>query len=178
VPYARELWLPLVWFLLPPIEAAVPPPNETEKLLTRLEAEIKRLEAEYNMFFAGRLPKPPWETRSRVEALIKTIDSLARPEFRRPFRFATLQARYAAFVDLWDRGLRRPARKAAGVRSVHLKAGKTEEPSRPRIACCSSRPFAIPMGEMDKLHDLYESLADARRQAGSIRCRFTSSPNW
>ena len=36
-----------------------------------LEAELKRLEAEYNMFFAGRLPRPPWETRGRVEALVK-----------------------------------------------------------------------------------------------------------
>ena len=30
----------------------------------RLEADLKQLEAEYNMFFAGRLPKPPWETRA------------------------------------------------------------------------------------------------------------------
>ena len=29
-----------------------------------LEAEIRRLEAEYNMFFAGRLPRLPWETRA------------------------------------------------------------------------------------------------------------------
>ena len=36
-----------------------------------LEAEVKRLEGEYNMFFAGRLPRPPWETRSRVNALMK-----------------------------------------------------------------------------------------------------------
>jgi len=36
-----------------------------------LESELKRLEAEYNMFFAGRLPRPPWETRARVDALMK-----------------------------------------------------------------------------------------------------------
>jgi len=37
-------------------------------------ADIKRLEAEYNMFFAGRLPRPPWETRNRVGAMIKRYD--------------------------------------------------------------------------------------------------------
>ncbi len=40
----------------------------------RRSRRIKRLEAEYNMFFAGRLPRPPWETRGRVEALIKRHD--------------------------------------------------------------------------------------------------------
>ena len=35
--------------------------TDLQKDLLTLAAEIKRLEAEYNMFFAGRLPRPPWE---------------------------------------------------------------------------------------------------------------------
>ena len=46
----------------------MPPISEIERDMQRLEASIRQLEAEYNMFFAGRLPKPPWETRNRVEA--------------------------------------------------------------------------------------------------------------
>jgi hypothetical protein len=30
---------------------------DVDRELTTLEAELKRLEAEYNMFFAGRLPR-------------------------------------------------------------------------------------------------------------------------
>ena len=45
------------------------PPSEIDRDITRLEADLKQLEAEYNMFFSGRLPKPPWETRARVDAL-------------------------------------------------------------------------------------------------------------
>ena len=37
--------------------------TDIKKDLMTLEADLKRLEAEYNMFFAGRLPRPPWETR-------------------------------------------------------------------------------------------------------------------
>ena len=44
--------------------------SDLDRELEILEAEMKRLEAEYNMFFAGRLPRPPWETRSRVEKMI------------------------------------------------------------------------------------------------------------
>jgi len=43
-------------------------PSTIERDLQRLEAELKQLEAEYNMFFSGRLPKPPWETTSRTRA--------------------------------------------------------------------------------------------------------------
>lgn len=45
-------------------------PSEMDRNLSRLESELKLLEAEYNMFFSGRLPKPPWETRARVSALV------------------------------------------------------------------------------------------------------------
>ena len=143
----------------------MPPPNETEKHLTRLEGEIKRLEAEYNMFFAGRLPKPPWETRSRVDNLIKTIDRTHMQNFGDRFRFSTLQARYSAFVDLWDRGMRAKEEGRPGP-FTHLKAEKAsaEKPPPDRVVFVAA--FRDPMAEMDKLHDLYDSLADARRQLG------------
>ena len=81
-------------------------PTEIERGLQILEAELKRLEAEYNMYFAGRLPRPPWETRNRVDAIIKQYDRAYIQNYGDRFRFSTLQSRYASFVDLWDRGLR------------------------------------------------------------------------
>jgi len=50
------------------------PKSEFEQQMIYLEAEIRRLEAEFNMFFAGRLPRPPWETRAKVNALVKKHD--------------------------------------------------------------------------------------------------------
>lgn len=50
------------------------PISEFERELQRLEVELKKLETEYNQYFAGRLPRPPWETRSKVEALVKQHD--------------------------------------------------------------------------------------------------------
>ena len=140
-------------------------PPSIDKDLTRLEGELKQLEAEYNMFFSGRLPKPPWETRARVEALVKQYDRAYIPNTGDRFRFSTLQSRFATFIDLWDRGQRareegrpgpfmhqRPAKesekKGAGDRIVHVSA------------------FRDPVREIDKLTELYESLAEARREVG------------
>ena len=141
------------------------PVTQVERDLNRLEAELKRLEAEYNMFFAGRLPKPPWETRGRVDTLVKQYDRAHIQNYGDRFRFLSLQARFAAFVDLWDRGLR--AREEG--RSGPFAPPRTPDarPRRPDDRIVYVAAFRDPMQEMDKLHDLYNSLAEARREVGA-----------
>ena len=77
-----------------------------EELGTDDEAEIRRLETEYNMYFSGRLRTPPWDTRRRVDEMIKQFDRAYIPNYGERFRFTTLQSRAAKLAELWDRGLR------------------------------------------------------------------------
>lgn len=141
------------------------PPSAIDRDLTRLEAELKQLEAEYNMFFAGRLPKPPWQTRAGVEALVKQLDRGHISNTGDRFRFTTLQSRYATFIDLWDRGLR--AREEGRPGPFPQKRAPTEpEKKRPEDRIVHVSSFRDPVREIDKLTDLYESLADARREVG------------
>lgn len=136
-----------------------------ERDLQRLEADLKQLEAEYNMFFSGRLPKPPLETRARVEALVKQHDRAHITNTGDRFRFLTLQSRFAAFIDLWDRGLRA---REEGRPGPFVKQRSAREPEKrgpeDRILHVSS--FRDPVREIDKLTELYESLAVARREVG------------
>jgi len=140
-------------------------PTETERDLQRLEASLRQLEAEYNMFFSGRLPKPPWETRSRVEALVKQYDRAYIQNYGDRFRFTTLQSRFAAFVDLWDRGLRAREEGRAGP-FPQKRSDKAPEPQPPSDRIVHVAAFRDPLKEMDKLHDLYNSLVEARREVG------------
>jgi hypothetical protein len=141
------------------------PPSTIDRDLTRLETDLKQLEAEYNMFFAGRLPKPPWETRARVEALVKQFDRGHIPNTGDRFRFTTLQSRYATFIDLWDRGLRaREEGRPGPFTKKHTPAEVVKKGPENRILHVSS--FRDPVREIDKLTDLYESLAEARREVG------------
>ena len=141
------------------------PPSSVDRDLTRLEADLKQLEAEYNMFFAGRLPTPPWETRARVEALVKQVDRGQIPNTGDRFRFTTLQSRFAAFIDLWDRALR--AREEGRPGPLPQKRAPLEpEKKRPEDRIVHVSSFRDPVREIDKLTDLYESLAEARREIG------------
>ena len=71
--------------------------------LQQLSVDLKQLEAEYNMFFAGRLARPPLETRRRVEAVFRRWGRRRLERSADRFRFETLQSRFAAFAKLWDR---------------------------------------------------------------------------
>jgi hypothetical protein len=144
----------------------VPEPlTDVPRELALLESELKRLEAEYNMFFAGRLPRPPWETRTRVEAMVKRLDRARLSNYGERFRFTTLQSRYATFVDLWDRGLRaREEGRPGPFAQPQRPAERTPPKSNDRIMHVTT--FTDPLREMDKLHDLYDSLAEARREVG------------
>lgn len=80
-----------------------PPKSDFEKQMHYLEAELRRLEAEFNMFFAGRLPRPPWETKTKVATLIKKHDQSYIRNTADRFRFETLQNRFYKYIELVDR---------------------------------------------------------------------------
>ena len=138
--------------------------TDLQKDLLTLAAEIKRLEAEYNMFFAGRLPRPPWEARGRVEAMIKRHDRGHISSTSDRFRFEMLQARFQKMIEVWDRGLRA---REDGRPGPFAKP----RPQAPRAEADSSKVLHVtalrdPLREMDKVHALYDSLMEARRGLG------------
>ena len=141
-----------------------PPLKNVDKDLKKLEADLKQLEAEYNMYFAGRLPKPPWETRARVETQVKTLDRAYIQSFADRFRFQTIQARYNTCIDLWDRGLR--AREEGRPGPFAQPRPKELEKKGPEDRVVHVASFKDPVREIDKLTELYESLADAKNELG------------
>jgi hypothetical protein len=143
-----------------------PAPSEFERDLQQLAVDLRRLEGEYNMFFAGRKARPPHETRSRVEGLLKRLERAPLESVAQRFRLQTLQARYATFAELWERNMR--GREEG-------RASATPQRSRERVAPDSSAGTTTlvhevrvtdPAREMDRIEALYESLMDARRAAG------------
>jgi hypothetical protein len=140
--------------------------SEVQKDLQTLTTELKRLEAEYNGFFAGRQARPPLETRRRVEALIKRWDRGVIDTSVDRFRFQTLQTRYATFVELWDRGQRAREEGRPGPFAHPPTKEVPSKPTQPESRILHVTAFRDPMHEMDKLHSLYDSLMDARREIG------------
>jgi hypothetical protein len=207
-----------------------PPLSQFDREMHALEAEMKRLEAEYTMFFAGRLPRLPWERKARVEMLIKTHDRVETRNTADRFRFQTMQARFVKFLELWDRQLRdreesgrsKPKRsrapaapaepaqaepsappaspestteaptdsRAASIPAAAAAASPPAPASEPRATRKRHAPTKPPTpdpaaerelhvmklhatsSESDRVKELYERLAEAKRQVGETPLPF------
>jgi hypothetical protein len=161
-----------------------PPRSDFDRELHMLEAELKRLEAEYNQFFAGRLPRLPWDQRTRVEAMMKRFDRMHIQNTGDRFRFQTIQSRWASFNELWERQLkaqetgRRVGVPRGGARPPSAPPPPQSAPSpppppeqpRPREVTVTS--ISDPGKQGDRLAALYEQLTAARREAGEKPVEF------
>jgi hypothetical protein len=148
------------------------PNADLTRELTVLETEIKKLETEYNMYFAGRLARPPWETRSRVEGLVKRLDRTNITNYGIRFRFTTLQTRFNRFLDLWDRALRAREEGRRGPLSYAQQPAEPPKPERIQDRIVAVTTLTDPTAEGDKLQNLYKGLMEARQQAGQERIPF------
>ena len=147
------------------------PTAEYNRELTALESDLKRLETEYNMYFAGRLKRPPWETRSRVEATVKRLDRTHINNYGVRFRFTTLQTRMNRFLDLWDRALRAREEGRPGP-LMHPRQTEPPKPDRVEDGVRKVETFHDPISEADKVRALYESFVKARQEAGQERVAY------
>ena len=148
------------------------------------------------MFFAGQLPRPPLETRSKVENLLRRYDRAYIQSYADRFRLNTLQARFSAFTQLWDRGLRAREEGRPGPYMPSAREGGAQPPgplpeapeqgapaemppaalphpvpvtaSAPRqVPSAVNVTVADPGQEAEKLRALYQALVEARRQTGN-----------
>jgi hypothetical protein len=160
-----------------------PPKSEFEKHMQHLDAEIRRLEAEYNMFFAGRLPRPPFETKNRVHALVKKHDNSFIRNTADRFRFESLQTRYYKFIELVEKqmtarelgrpGIGRPV-KAPPAPAAPQALSAPKAPSAPQAPPAPKAPGAaesvVKFGKTDdagaRAKELYEQLAAAKKKVG------------
>lgn len=155
--------------------------KDIERDIDRLETNLKKLETEYNLFFAGRLAKAPWETRAKVEAEVKKLERTPIQHTATRFRFTTVQARFVALVELWERTQRSKEEGRAlpsGGRKIDTPAGT---PAAAPLMGHVQRPgedvrFGVtlhePHRERHAVTALYDALSAARREVGAADVPF------
>ncbi len=140
--------------------------------ITLLETELKRLETEYGMYFAGRLKRPPLETRARVENMAKQIDRLPISNYGVRFRFTALQTRLSRFLDLWDRAMRAREEGRPGPFMQPQRTDVEAPPPKVSDRIVSVATIGDPTRDAEKMQELYRGLMEAREQAGQPRIGF------
>lgn len=137
-----------------------PSPDEQ---LTRLEEDIRRLRIEFDIFFNGAAKRPPYETKGRVETLLKRLGDDRTLTFAQRFRYNSLAARYNAFRDLWRRTMQGREEGRDSVSAARADVRKETEAKRVEPAsfvCLDAHR------EVELVKNLYTSLIEAKRRCG------------
>ena len=150
----------------------MPELTELERDLNVLEAALRRLENEYTMYFGGQLPKPPWESRRRVETLLRRFDRAYIQSSVDRFRLTTLQSRFSTFAELWDRALRareegRPGPFSRSQRSAAAAPAAPQADTPPGERVVGSAVVSDVSRDGRAIEALYESVVEARKAVGA-----------
>lgn len=136
-----------------------PSPDEQ---LTRLEDDIRKLRIEFDIFFNGASKRPPYDTKGRVETLLKRLGDDRTLTFAQRYRYNSLAARYNAFRDLWRRTMqgREEGRDPASAARANAKKN-TEVEMHPVSISCKD-----PHKDIEVVKSLYNSLVEAKQKCG------------
>lgn len=131
--------------------------NPVDQELDRLDNDIRKLKIEYDIYFNGGAVRPPVDSKSRVETLIKRIYDMRNLSFSQRFRYNSLVARYNVMRELWRR-------QAKG----HEESGRP--PTAEAMAALRERQITVrcnnPHREPDKVSEIYNQLVAAKRDCG------------
>ncbi len=137
--------------------------------LQALEKAIAALNAEYDAFLYGSAGKPPLDSRRKMEQMIRRLGAAEPDSAADRYRFATLQGRYNALCERWDRLL---TEKEAG-RRPGLHGGFARADSRQTDASSGDAKLNADAsasvrrkGAVDRDAELFGRYIAARRSRG------------
>ena len=130
--------------------------------LTRLEEDIRKLRVEFDIFFNGAAKRPPYDTKARVETLLKRLGDDRTLTFAQRYRYNSLAARYTAFRDLWRRLMqgREEGRDPVSAARASVKIEQPHSVPAVSFVCMDAHK------EVELVKDLYNSLVEAKQKCG------------
>jgi hypothetical protein len=134
-----------------------PTPDEQ---LARLEEDIRRLKVEFDIYFNGAAKRPPYDTKGRVDTLIKRLADDRTLSFAQRYHYNSLAARYTSFMQLWRRTMQEREEGRAPSRRPASQTTPEAESAPATFVCADAR------SDVQTVRGLYEALVEARRRCG------------
>jgi len=137
-----------------------------EEQLSRLEEDIRRLKIEFDVYFNGASKRPPYDTKNRVETIIKRMLDDRTLTFAQRYHTNSLASRYNAFRDLWRRTLqgREEGRDPLAAARAKYDVGPFD---RETFVCADAHK------DVNTVKNLYDSLVEAKRRCGESTAGFS-----
>src|ERR1051326_1710116 len=151
----------------------------TDEELNVLDAQLRRLKIEYEIFFSNPQKRPPTDIEWKVLALLRKFSDGGRMNFSQRYRYNEMAQRYAIYSDLWrkksrirEEGYRRPQDALLSVQGVRPEEHQPEHKvyGVGHAVAEDGGPFAVqcsdPGAEVEKVEKLYMALTSAKKKNG------------
>ena len=133
-----------------------------DEQLTRLEEDIRRVKIEFDIFFNGGSKRPPYDTKGRVETMLKRLGDDRSLSYAQRYRYGSLASRYNLFRDLWRRTMqgREEGRSAMAISRVTAKEQAVADFKRTTFVCEDAHK------DVELVKNVYRALMDAKKVCG------------
>lgn len=159
----------------------------TDEELNVLDAQLRRLKIEYEIFFSNPQKRPPTDIEWKVLALLRKFSDGGRMNFSQRYRYNEMAQRYAIYSDLWrkksrirEEGYRRPQDALLSVQGVRVAEDEHKAAHKPvygvshaAVAAAAGAPASQPFtlhnvdqAEHEQIERLYNTLVAAKKKAG------------
>lgn len=133
-----------------------------DEQLSRLEEDIRRLKIEFDVFFNGASKRPPYDTKGRVETLIKRLGDDRTLSYAQRYRYTSLASRYNSFRDLWRRIMqgREEGRDPQATARASAKQQGLDDFGKKSFVCADAHK------DVELVKEVYRSLMEAKKVCG------------
>lgn len=134
-----------------------------DQQLAFLEEDVRRLKIEFDIFFNGAAKRAPYDTKNRVETMIKRLSDERSLTFAQRYLFNSITARYTAFKELWRRTMQgreeggAGSRAAAAMRSMQNQ-GEEKKANVDRFVCTDVER------DTETTKKIYDALVEAKQK--------------
>ena len=132
--------------------------------MARLQVTFKELEREYEQWFSGALPTPPWNTQRICEDIVNRYNRNPPKKVAEQTLFSMHQSKFRTYMEMWNRRMRL---KEEG----KLPTGREEHSKR--VVASSKRSPSADVGGDDDYKKVFESYVTAKQKAGEATAKLS-----
>lgn len=138
-----------------------------ERELQVLNEAIRRLNAEYDAFLYGSVPRPPVESRRHVDEMFRRLGASQPDSAAERYQFSALQGRFFSLCERWERlQAEKEAGRRPGIHGSFVPHPPEPDGSSPPNAPAARSVEAVRSGEASRDRALFDAWVAAKRRRG------------
>lgn len=107
--------------------------SSIDQQLALLEEDIRKLKIEFDIFFNGGAKRAPYDTKNRVETMIKRLSDERSLTFAQRYLFNSIMARYTSFKELWRRTMQGREEGAGNRAAAAMRSMQNQEDKKANV---------------------------------------------